>query len=298
MTATAISLYAHDRSPQFERKLEHTCALLSESVARFGAGNPRQVAQANSLGVEDMVITDLLHHLGLDTDIFVLDTGCLHAETLELLERARQRYRRDFSIYRPHDAQVQDFVARHGADAMYVSVALRKECCHLRKLQPLERALGGKAAWITGLRREQSGARATVPEVDTTGALPKISPLVDWTLGDIWHYVATRQVPYNELHDRFYPSIGCQPCTRAVTLGEDFRSGRWWWEADNARECGLHTGRGEAGSSAHAAAVSVLAPACVPISASIPAPEAGDTRQSPPVSRCTAAFAATVPVPA
>lgn len=237
---TAIELYADDHSADFEARLAHSQQVLREAVARFAP-----ITQANSLGVEDMVITDILHRLDLKTDIFVLETGRLHAQTLDLLERAQNHYQRPFSIYHPDAQAVQDFVTANGKDAMYKSMELRKACCNIRKMEPLDRALAGKQAWITGLRREQSGARAEVPYVDESGNLPKINPLADWTLGDLWHYVALHDVPYNILHDRFYPSIGCEPCTRAVTLGEDFRSGRWWWEGDNARECGLHVQHGD-----------------------------------------------------
>ena len=136
-------------------------------------------------------------------------------------------------------------MAEEGKDAMYKSVDLRKACCHIRKIEPLARALAGKKAWITGLRREQSGARAEVPMIDTSDATDgtgrvKFNPLADWTWGDVWHYIALHQVAYNPLHDQFYPSIGCAPCTRAISLGEDFRAGRWWWEDEAAKECGLH----------------------------------------------------------
>jgi phosphoadenosine phosphosulfate reductase len=128
---------------------------------------------------------------------------------------------------------------------MRQSIELRKACCALRKLEPLSRALAGRTAWVTGLRREQSGARSEVPfeSIDENGRM-KFSPLADWSQQDIWHYVQTHEVPYNPLHDAFYPSIGCEPCTRAVALGEDFRAGRWWWENEDAKECGLHASPG------------------------------------------------------
>jgi len=136
---------------------------------------------------------------------------------------------------------VVHFVKRNGDDAMFRSVELRKACCALRKLEPLQRLLAGRSAWVTGLRREQSDARGAVPfsDVDDQGRV-KLSPLADWSWNDVWHYIATWRVPYNPLHDEFMPSIGCEPCTRAIAVGEDFRSGRWWWENDDARECGLH----------------------------------------------------------
>jgi phosphoadenosine phosphosulfate reductase len=178
--------------------------------------------------------------LKLDIGIFVLDTGRLHAQTLELLEQFKASSRAPVTVYTPAQEAVVQFVAREGQDAMYKSIALRKECCAIRKMEPLARALKGKDAWITGLRREQSGARAEVPLVDLSEARTKINPLANWTWGDVWHYIQQNNVAYNPLHDQFYPSIGCEPCTRAISQGEDFRSGRWWWEDESAKECGLH----------------------------------------------------------
>ena len=144
-------------------------------------------------------------------------------------------------VFTPDNESVVQFVAREGKDPMFKSIALRKACCQIRKMEPLSRALAGKAAWITGLRREQSGARAEVPLIDTSDAARvKFNPLANWTWGDVWFYIADNKLDYNPLHDQFYPSIGCAPCTRAVSAGEDFRAGRWWWEDESAKECGLH----------------------------------------------------------
>jgi phosphoadenosine phosphosulfate reductase len=158
-----------------------------------------------------------------------------------LVQRAEQHYGLRIELHQPRAEAVVHFVRRHGDDAMYRSVELRKACCAMRKLEPLERLLAGRTAWVTGLRREQSGTRAAVPfiEVDEHRRT-KLSPLANWSWNDVWHYIATRQVPYNPLHDEFMPSIGCEPCTRAIAVGEDFRSGRWWWENADAKECGLH----------------------------------------------------------
>jgi phosphoadenosine phosphosulfate reductase len=173
--------------------------------------------------------------------IFVLETGMLHAETLQLLEQLKASSKAPVEVFKPVNEAVVQFVGREGKDAMYKSVELRKTCCHIRKVEPLERALKDKKAWITGMRREQSGARAEVPFVDNTDAQRvKFNPLADWTWGDVWHYIQLHEVAYNPLHDQFYPSIGCAPCTRAISLGEDFRAGRWWWENEDAKECGLH----------------------------------------------------------
>ena len=174
----------------------------------------------------------------------MLETGALHSDTLALLERLQAHSHAPVQVYRPQHEAVIAFVKHPGQQAIYDSMANRKACCGIRKLEPLGRALGGQRAWITGLRREQSQARAEVSaqEADATNGVPiiKLNPLVDWTWGDVWHYIATHQVDYNPLHDQFFPSIGCAPCTRAISLGEDFRAGRWWWEDEAAKECGLH----------------------------------------------------------
>jgi len=234
MTASATQQHARP-SPDFDAKLARTQALLQRAAAEFAP-----VTQASSLGAEDSVLTHIAHTLSLDIPVFVLDTGALHAETLALLERTRAVSRVPVTVYQPAQVAVVQFVDREGWDAMYRSIELRKACCGIRKMEPLARALAGHKAWITGLRREQSAARAEVPAIDTSEARTKFNPLSDWTWGDVWHYIATRGVDYNALHDQFYPSIGCQPCTRSISLGEDFRAGRWWWEDEAAKECGLH----------------------------------------------------------
>jgi phosphoadenosine phosphosulfate reductase len=235
---SAVDLHAR-ASKNFEAKLADTRALLAKAVAEYAP-----VTQASSLGAEDVVITHLVNALALDIPVFVLDTGMLHPETLDLLERTQATSRTPVNVYRPVNEAVVHFVGREGKDAMYRSVELRKACCHIRKVEPLERALAGKRAWITGLRREQSSARAEVPLIDATDEAAtgrvKFNPLADWTWGDVWHYIQLHGVDYNPLHDQFYPSIGCAPCTRAISLGEDFRAGRWWWEDEAAKECGLH----------------------------------------------------------
>ncbi len=216
----------------------------AEDTLRRAAGFA-PVTQASSLGAEDVVITHLINALGLDIGVFVLDTGALHPETLALLARTRATSRATVSVYHPVQESVVQFVRREGPEAMYRSIALRKACCGIRKMEPLDRALEGKKAWITGLRREQSAARAEVPLLGTGEARPKFNPLANWTWGDVWHYIGTRGVDYNPLHDQFFPSIGCEPCTRAISLGEDFRAGRWWWEDEAAKECGLHVKKTE-----------------------------------------------------
>ena len=239
----AIELNARP-SADFDAKLAQTIAVLQQAARDYAAlvaGSTPRVTQASSLGAEDVVVSHLINSLGLDIGIFVLETGMLHAETLALLDKLQTTSRAPVTVYKPVQEATVQFVAREGKDAMYKSIELRKACCHIRKMEPLERALAGKDAWITGLRREQSGARAEVPLIDTSDATRvKINPLANWTWGDVWHFISINQVAYNPLHDQFFPSIGCAPCTRAISLGEDFRAGRWWWEDEAAKECGLH----------------------------------------------------------
>lgn len=239
--SSAIDLYARP-SRDFDTKLHETVVTLLKAAATG------PVAQASSLGAEDMVITHLINAHALPISVFVLDTGALHGETLALIEQLKAQQAKHshapLTVYRPVQESVVQFVAREGQDAMYKSIDLRKACCGIRKMEPLARALAGKNAWVTGLRREQSGARAEVDLVDRSeeeskGVL-KYNPLANWSWGDVWHYISRNEVPYNPLHDHFYPSIGCAPCTRAITVGEDFRAGRWWWEDEAAKECGLH----------------------------------------------------------
>jgi phosphoadenosine phosphosulfate reductase len=240
MRPTPKATEQHARpSVDFADKLSTTRELLRTSVTHYSP-----LKQASSLGAEDVVITHLINVLGLDIPVFVLDTGALHNETLALLERTQAHSKAPIEVYRPEHEAVIRFVRERGQDAIYRSIDERKACCEVRKLEPLQRALQGQRAWITGLRREQSANRGAVELIDkselTTQGRIKLNPLADWTWGDVWHYIATQAVDYNPLHDEFFPSIGCAPCTRAISLGEDFRAGRWWWEDEAAKECGLH----------------------------------------------------------
>ena len=234
----AISLNAK-ASADYANKLAETLALLKQAVSDFAP-----VTQASSLGAEDVVITHLINHHALNIPVFVLETGALHRETLALLERIQAHSVAPVKVYRPSSEKVIAFVKTHGQDAMYKSLELRKACCQVRKLEPLAEALKGQRAWVTGLRREQSSNRAEVPLIDradeATKDQIKLNPLANWTWGDVWHYIDIHKVDYNPLHDQFFPSIGCAPCTRAISLGEEFRAGRWWWEDEAAKECGLH----------------------------------------------------------
>jgi phosphoadenosine phosphosulfate reductase len=225
-------------SANFEAKLTHTVALLKQ------ASELSRTALATSLGAEDMVLTDLIARHGLTLDVFMLNTGRLHAQTLALTTQTNAKYAGKLHIesYEPQAQAVEHYVRVHGRDAFYESVDLRKACCAIRKTEPLKRALAGRAAWVTGLRRTQSTTRTELAErdYDAANGLEKFNPLADWSEGDVWHYIDTYSVPYNPLHDEFFPSIGCEPCTRAVSPGEDVRAGRWWWENPDSKECGLH----------------------------------------------------------
>ena len=197
---------------------------------------------ANSFGAEDMVLTDLIVKHAPRIGIFSLDTGRLPQETYDLMKEVADRYGVRLQVYFPDNRAVEEFVSEHGVNAFYDSVELRKACCRIRKVEPLRRALAGKQAWVTGLRREQAPTRQNlgVSEWDADNGLQKFSPLIEWTQIDVWSYIREFGVPYNKLHDRHYPSIGCAPCTRAITAGEDNRDGRWWWEDPESKECGLH----------------------------------------------------------
>jgi len=197
---------------------------------------------ACSFGAEDMVLLDCIATHVPRIDVFTLDTGRLPEETHALLDTVRDRYSIPIRIYFPDTEVVQAWVEQNGPNGFYRSIAQRLQCCHIRKVQPLQRALAGKKAWITGLRREQSASRQNleVEAWDEANGLVKLNPLLEWTAGDVWAYLKTHDVPHNALHDRGYPSIGCAPCTRAVAPGEDSRAGRWWWEHESQKECGLH----------------------------------------------------------
>jgi phosphoadenosine phosphosulfate reductase len=197
---------------------------------------------ASSLAAEDMVLTDLILKAGLPIGIFSLDTGRLHAETLAVIGQVKAHYGYDIAVYRPNAQAVDAYVAGNGLNAFYDSVEMRRACCGIRKVEPLGRALAGNKAWVTGQRRAQSTTRAelAVEEDDAAHGMTKFNPLADWSEQDVWDYIRANGVPYNALHDQGYPSIGCEPCTRAVQPGEDVRAGRWWWENPDSKECGLH----------------------------------------------------------
>jgi phosphoadenosine phosphosulfate reductase len=218
-------------------KRAQVLALLQAAAAEFPA-----ITFANSYGAEDMVLTDLIAKEKLAIEIFLLDTGRLPAETYTLIADVEQTYVIKPLVFFPKHKAVETYVRTQGINAFYESIELRKACCHMRKVEPLQRALAGKQAWVTGMRAEQAATRASLPvrEFDAGNQLEKFNPLSDWTEKEVWAYIRLFEVPYNALHDQFYPSIGCAPCTRSVAMGEDIRAGRWWWENPDSKECGLH----------------------------------------------------------
>jgi len=226
-----------------QTKIAQTIAVLQQAAREFAP-----VTFANSLGAEDMVLTDLIAKHQPDISLFSLDTGRLPQETYDLMQKVRERYSVPLQVFYPDATQVETYVAKHGVNGFYDSVDNRKACCNVRKVQPLKRALAGKKAWITGMRREQAVTRGSleVSSFDADHGLQKFNPLLDWTDAEVWEYIKANDVPYNALHDQFYPSIGCAPCTRAITPGEDIRAGRWWWEDPQNKECGLHVGKSSA----------------------------------------------------
>lgn len=236
-----------NRSPEFssssELALPARWSQLQESLRDIVGVHP-DVALASSLAAEDMVLTHAIFEANLQIDIFTLDTGRLNPETLAMIDRIAQRYGKRLLVMRPDPAEVAAYVERNGLNAFYESVPLRKSCCEIRKVEPLRRALAGRSAWITGQRREQAATRGELPlsEHDPVFGLQKYNPLALWTQDDVWSAIRLLDIPYNPLHDRGYPSIGCEPCTRAVRPGEDLRAGRWWWESSDSKECGLHAG--------------------------------------------------------
>ena len=213
---------------------------LRNAVDEFG--NQGEITFANSMGAEDMVLTDIILREQLPIEIFSLDTGRLPVETYDLMADVERTYNTRLKIYFPRAETVEIYVRNNGINAFYESIELRKACCYMRKVEPLGRALNGKNAWITGMRAQQSATRSDLPvrQFDEANGLEKLNPLSDWTEQETWAYIRMHEVPYNKLHDQFYPSIGCAPCTRAVAVGEDVRAGRWWWEDPTSKECGLH----------------------------------------------------------
>jgi len=227
--------------PEISEKLTNKIDAVKQVLADITA-NYQSATLASSYGAEDMVVMDLICKFAPDIEIFTLDTGRLPKETYDVMQEAKVHYGREVTVYFPDANDVEAFVTEQGPNAFYNSVELRKQCCGIRKVKPLKRALAGKQAWLTGMRRSQAVTRSELPvsEYDEGFGLQKFSPLTDWSNGDVWAYIKAFDVPYNKLHDQGVASIGCAPCTRAITAGEDIRAGRWWWENPESKECGLH----------------------------------------------------------
>ncbi|MBS0377284.1 MAG: phosphoadenylyl-sulfate reductase [Proteobacteria bacterium] len=218
---------------RIERLHEH----LAAALRRHG-----RLIYSNSLGAEAMVLTDVIWESFPEIEMFTIDTGRLHEESYLLLDRLQRRYGRTLRVVYPDARDLERLVGRQGMNGFYDSLEKRLECCRVRKVEPFRRAVEGFPAWVTGLRHAQSAGRAEaqVESWDEQHGLYKVSPLLDWSEADVWEYIRARRLPYNALHDKQYPSIGCSPCTRAIQPGESRRAGRWWWEQPETRECGLH----------------------------------------------------------
>ncbi|MDP9088427.1 MAG: phosphoadenylyl-sulfate reductase [Pseudomonadota bacterium] len=234
-------------SKALRERMHDSVAQLHAALAEF-----KNVCYANSLGPESMVLTDLIWAgSGADAgglseiEIFSVDTGRLYPETYDLIERVHRYYGRNLRVYYPEAEQLEGWVGAHGINGFRDGLDQRRGCCTIRKVEPFRRAVSGRGAWVTGIRRGQSASRAMAAHVEWDGeyGLHKVSPLLDWNEKEIWEYIRKKRLPYNTLHDSGFPSIGCAPCTRAVEPGADPRSGRWWWERSESRECGLHPRR-------------------------------------------------------
>ena len=227
-----------DLANKFEKKT--ATDILKWSIENFG----NKIALASSFGAEDVIIIDMMAKIDkTKTKILTLDTGRLNQETYDVMDEIRKKYDIFIESYFPNSEEVEEMVRRKGFNLMYESIENRKLCCGIRKVNPLNRALTTLDGWITGLRREQAITRFNIKKIEIDSAhnnLLKINPIADWSEDMVWKYIKENEVPYNKLHDKGYPSIGCEPCTRAISKGENHRSGRWWWEESFQKECGLH----------------------------------------------------------
>jgi phosphoadenosine phosphosulfate reductase len=249
MAGSSYSSTMFELSKALQARAQDSVSQLCAALAEF-----KNVCYANSLGPESMVLTDLIWGPSSaalsEIEIFSIDTGRLYPETYDLIERVQQRYGRSLRIYYPDASELEGWVRANGINGFRDGIDQRRGCCATRKVEPFRRAVSGRGAWVTGIRRAQSAGRAMAAPVAWDGeyGLQKVSPLLDWSEKEIWEYIRRKRLPYNALHDQGFPSIGCAPCTRAVQPGQDPRSGRWWWERSESRECGLHPRR-QVGSS-------------------------------------------------
>ena len=214
----------------------------TKEIISYFVENFNNVALSSSLGVEDQVLTDLLLNKDKNANIFTLDTGRLHPETYDVMDATNLKYQIKINVFFPQNQMVEELYQTQGINGHYESIDNRKRCCNIRKIEPLKRALENVDIWITGLRASQSITRIDMPlvEYDALFDVIKVNPLIKWSETDVWDYIKENRVPYNKLHNKGFPSIGCAPCTRAVKDGEDIRAGRWWWENPEHKECGLH----------------------------------------------------------
>ncbi|MCT7640073.1 phosphoadenylyl-sulfate reductase [Aliarcobacter butzleri] len=211
-------------------------------IIAYFLDNFKNVALSSSLAAEDQVLTDILLKKNKNASIFTLDTGRLHPETYDVMDATNLKYGIKIDVFFPDNENVQKLYKTQGVNGHYESIENRKNCCNIRKIEPLKRALKDVEVWVTGLRASQSVTRTDMPlvEWDENFNVIKVNPLINWSQEDVWDYIKTNKVPYNKLHDQGFPSIGCAPCTRAIKDGEDIRAGRWWWENPEHKECGLH----------------------------------------------------------
>jgi phosphoadenosine phosphosulfate reductase len=246
LRAAAGYLGAVLRAPRVDADADADAPRAAPRTALPDQATPRAVF-STSLGAEDQVITHLIASHNLPIKIITLDTGRLPAETYDVLVETERRYKLRIGVFTPEAAPLEQYIHFHGVNGFYESMAQRKDCCDVRKLQPLRRALAGASAWVTGLRAAQNVSRnqMAAQSYDAAFGIEKFNPLIHWSEDEVWRFVRAHDVPYNKLHDRGYPSIGCAPCTRAIQPGEDTRAGRWWWESAEHKECGLHARSGD-----------------------------------------------------
>lgn len=213
--------------------------VLGWAIHAFGP----KVGLASSFGAEDVAVIDMMAKIDRNAKVFTLDTGRLNQETYDVMDDIRAKYGITIDVFFPDQKEVEEMVKNSGMNLMYASVENRKLCCEIRKVHPLNRALASLDGWITGLRRDQAATRADTKKIEidnSHGGIIKLNPIADWSSDMVWDYIRKNNVPYNKLHDMGYPSIGCEPCTRPIKIGEDPRAGRWWWESAANKECGLH----------------------------------------------------------
>ncbi|AXK49751.1 phosphoadenylyl-sulfate reductase [Aliarcobacter trophiarum] len=221
---------------------EKISSLNTSDLIKYIINNYKNVALSSSLGAEDQVLTDMIFKVDKNSRVFTLDTGRLHSETYKVMDATNLKYDVKIEVFFPKSEDVEKLYLTQGVNGHFESIGNRKNCCNIRKIEPLKRALENVDIWITGLRASQGITRETMPliEWDENFKVIKLNPLINWSEKEVWEYIKANSVPYNKLHDSGYPSIGCEPCTRAIKEGEDIRAGRWWWENPEHKECGLH----------------------------------------------------------